>query len=62
MKIKLSGAKKQKKQKLIGTDRVRRVLDDIGHRNRKRDQAICRLETADRIGKTVECRLWTVNC
>ena len=28
MKIKLSGAKKTKKQKLIGTDRVRRVLDE----------------------------------
>ena len=40
MKIKLSGAKKN--QKLIGTDRIRRTLDEsklCGHRNRKHDQA-----------------------
>ena len=38
MKIKLSGAKNQK---LIGTDRIRRTLDEstlCGHRNRKHDQ------------------------
>ena len=38
-KIKLSGAKNQK---LIGTDRVRRVLDEstlYRYRNRKHDQA-----------------------
>ena len=40
MKIKLSGAKNQK---LIGTDRIRRTLDEstlCGHRNRKHDQAM----------------------
>ena len=40
MKIKLPGAKKN--QKLIGTDRIRRTLDEstlCGHRNRKHDQA-----------------------
>ena len=40
MKIKLSGAKKN--QKLIGTDRIRRTLDEstlCGHRNCKHDQA-----------------------
>ena len=40
MKIKLSGAKKKKK--LIGTDRIRRTLDEstlCGHNNRKYDQA-----------------------
>ena len=40
MKIKLSGGKKN--QKLIGTDRIRRTLDErtlCGHRNRKHDQA-----------------------
>ena len=39
MKIKLPGAKKN--QKLIGTDRIRRTLDEstlCGHRNRKHDQ------------------------
>ena len=39
MKIKLSG---EKNQKFIGTDRVRRILDEstlCGHRNRKHDQA-----------------------
>ena len=39
MKIKLSGAKKN--QTLIGTDRIRRTLDEStlsGHRNRKHDQ------------------------
>ena len=39
MKIKLSGAKNQK---FIGTDKVRRTLDErtlCGYRNRKHDQA-----------------------
>ena len=39
MKIKLSGAKKN--QKLVGTDSIRRTLDEsilCGHRNRKHDQ------------------------
>ena len=42
IKIQLSGAKK-KKQKLIGTDRVRRILDGstlCGHRNRKSDRTL----------------------